>query len=1021
MILHNQLNLREIKQDHLILRTLPNGDVFDFMYHNIQINLQQGNDIDGQLSNIYLRFNDDYRYYKLLNQTYYTHVYQFEQGMIYQGQVEDIHYTIKLTLYPSGWTYDVSLSSSHQHKVQLYYGQDIGIQDINGILNNEAYIVQYIDFKSFSNDTGFTLCARQNQGQPAFFQMGMREKTIGYVTDAMQFFTTKQKLDGKIHAMNLDVLENRVYQYESSYLTLQSDTIEVSNKSITCQFYGYFEPHHDTPINEPKTVKFPSFIPESLTLLERKPCQYLNAELLAGKSLDIVDIQSLYPQRSYEEFNNEQLFSFFLDDHTHVMTQQKEVTLERSQGHIILQGDILKASDHVHATTAYMSGVFMSHVSLGNTSFHKMLGDHRNPLLLHRMAGLRLYLKINGVYKLLGMPSLFEVGLQHVTWRYVLENDTLTITLSGHVDTTETLLSIHSNNNIQYEMVMTMQLLMGPQEWMYDIEINETQNQLNIKMPDDSMAHPYYSDLTYSIQTNQQVTFNPITSGVIEGVFTLNNTFEIRIAGNYGDVAFSNFTHDEAIESGKVFYKKLLRNFDLSHPTKQVKADVHMVYWYAHNALIHYASPHGLEQYNGAAWGTRDVCQGPFEFFSAVQYDPALKHILLTVYGKQFLETGDFPQWFMYDKYSHIQAHESHGDIIYWPLKALAYYLRQTGDLSILSSLIPYFSLNDHANTQPYTLYEHVKHQINSMFNNVIHDLPVYGGGDWDDTLQPANQTLKERMVSGWTAALMIQSIESFANEIKHFDAVYAEHLNSLISNVKDARKKHLLPDDIPTGFVVFNEKTTYLLHPRDTETMLSYRLLPLIRSMIAGLSSENQTKAYINIIDNHLKYPDGVRLMDKPVTYLGGYKKHFNRAETAANFGREIGLQYVHAHIRYIEAMLTTGYYNRAYEGLDMVHPIKLIETVKHASPRQRNTYFSSSDGWFYDRYDAKNNFHLLKTGDVPVKGGWRIYSSGPGILIHQIISGIYGIQRYHGKTIINPKLPNDLKDVIITFKRDE
>ena len=33
--------------------------------------------------------------------------------------------------------------------------------------------------------------------------------------------------------------------------------------------------------------------------------------------------------------------------------------------------------------------------------------------------------------------------------------------------------------------------------------------------------------------------------------------------------------------------------------------------WFAHDALIHYLSPRGLEQYTGGAWGTRDVSQGP--------------------------------------------------------------------------------------------------------------------------------------------------------------------------------------------------------------------------------------------------------------------------------------------------------------------------------------------------------------------------------------------------------------------------
>ena len=40
--------------------------------------------------------------------------------------------------------------------------------------------------------------------------------------------------------------------------------------------------------------------------------------------------------------------------------------------------------------------------------------------------------------------------------------------------------------------------------------------------------------------------------------------------------------------------------------------------WLAQNAMIHLTVPHGLEQYTGAAWGTRDVCQGPVEFLLAL-------------------------------------------------------------------------------------------------------------------------------------------------------------------------------------------------------------------------------------------------------------------------------------------------------------------------------------------------------------------------------------------------------------------
>jgi len=77
MNLKNTLDLHDIKQGDLTLRTLSSGEVFDVMYQNIQINLIKSNIIDGQLSNIYLRFQDDKRYYTLINQHHFKAVYTF--------------------------------------------------------------------------------------------------------------------------------------------------------------------------------------------------------------------------------------------------------------------------------------------------------------------------------------------------------------------------------------------------------------------------------------------------------------------------------------------------------------------------------------------------------------------------------------------------------------------------------------------------------------------------------------------------------------------------------------------------------------------------------------------------------------------------------------------------------------------------------------------------------------------------------------------------------------------------------
>jgi cellobiose phosphorylase len=140
-------------------------------------------------------------------------------------------------------------------------------------------------------------------------------------------------------------------------------------------------------------------------------------------------------------------------------------------------------------------------------------------------------------------------------------------------------------------------------------------------------------------------------------------------------------------------------------------------------------------------------------------------------------------------------------------------------------------------------------------------------------------------------------------------------------------------------------------------------------------------------------------------------------RAETAANFGREIGLQYCHAHIRYCEALAKVGNGDDLYKALLTINPVRLHENVVNALPRQRNAYYSSSDGDFLNRYDANANFDKLKDGSVGVKGGWRVYSSGPGIYLNQIISHFLGIRVSGDKLIIDPVVATSLKGLVASM----
>ena len=70
-----------------------------------------------------------------------------------------------------------------------------------------------------------------------------------------------------------------------------------------------------------------------------------------------------------------------------------------------------------------------------------------------------------------------------------------------------------------------------------------------------------------------------------------------------------------------------------------------VVPWFTHDALIHYLSPRGLEQYTGGAWGTRDVSQGPVGLLLTLGAHAELRSLVLLIMQAQNAR-GDWPQAF---------------------------------------------------------------------------------------------------------------------------------------------------------------------------------------------------------------------------------------------------------------------------------------------------------------------------------------------------------------------------------------
>jgi cellobiose phosphorylase len=183
-----------------------------------------------------------------------------------------------------------------------------------------------------------------------------------------------------------------------------------------------------------------------------------------------------------------------------------------------------------------------------------------------------------------------------------------------------------------------------------------------------------------------------------------------------------------------------------------------------------------------------------------------------------------------------------------------------------------------------------------------------------------------------------------------------------------------------------------------------------MIHAILEDMLTPAQAREHLRVIDEHLTGPDGLRLFDRPMPYHGGPQRFFQRAESATFFGREIGLMYMHAHLRYAQALARVGDAEGFFRALRQANPIGLRELTPAATLRQANCYYSSSDAAFADRYEASAQYERVSRGEIPLDGGWRIYSSGAGIAMSLLVRRFLGVAQDHDALIVDPVIPSSL-----------
>ena len=1035
-----------------------NGSIRRIDHRDIIVNAFLGNEVEGGPANLFLRRRGArVEWTPMLGPRSPGAVRLDEHGLDVAGGWKGLRFRVSLRLAASApaWFWHVAVENGGRHveTIDLLYAQDLALMDYGAVRLNEYYISQYLDHTPLVHSAhGVMLATRQNLsvgGRHPWALIGSLAKASSFCTDALQFHGLETRVGDAPVGLEAESLPGTRRQHEHALAVIQDAPRRLDpGEHLVLGFFGWLEPDHPgaSEIGDLACADRALALPEATAPTARHPDAGIAPAATLFSARPLLDVSELDDAELHTFFGREwraierdgdRVLSFFVGADTHVVLPAKERASLRPHGQILRTGNRLEPDEASLTTTLWMGGVFHSMLTQGHVSINRFLSTTHSYLGLFRSHGQRVFVEIDGGWHLLGVPSAFAMTPSGARWLYKHAGGLLEVSSWAAVDRHELWLSARVLDGPACRFLVSSHVALNgddgsdarPARWMRDgrgVRI--------VTLPDTDVGRRFPNG-GFRIDTADGPALDEIggdellfADGRSRGqpflvvVTAPSTSLGLRITGQLtmpepetGPRA-ADAQHAADAAAAQNFWHTVNASLAIDAPGAADIANLGAIMpWFVHDALIHYLAPRGLEQYSGGGWGTRDVCQGPVELLQALGHVEPIRDILLRVFRNQNPD-GDWPQWFMFfERERGIRAGDAHGDVVFWPLLALAQYLLASDDATLLDEELPFFHPDGDAKVERGTIVAHVDRALALIARRMIPGtrLAAYGNGDWNDSLQPVDHALAARLCSSWTVTLHHQTLATLEAALRAVGRdTLAASVGAALAGVRDDFQRLLVVDGVVMGLAHFRDdgRIDPWLHPADRDTGIHASLLPMIHGILANLFTREQAQRHVAEIRRHLLAADGARLFDRPLPYHGGLQRRFQRAETSSFFGREIGLLYTHAHLRYAEAMAHLGDADAFFQALRQAIPVGLRAAVPNARLRQANCYTSSSDAEFADRYDASTRYAAVRTGSVAVEGGWRVYSSGPGIAVRLVRERLLGLRLRRSSIGIDPVMPRAL-----------
>ena len=188
---------------------------------------------------------------------------------------------------------------------------------------------------------------------------------------------------------------------------------------------------------------------------------------------------------------------------------------------------------------------------------------------------------------------------------------------------------------------------------------------------------------------------------------------------------------DAALAKLKDYWNELLSHFTVS--SSEEKLDRMVNIWHQYQCMVTFNMSRSASYFEsgiGRGMGFRDSCQDLLGFVHLIP-DRARERII-DIASTQFQDGSAYHQYQPLTKKGNSDIGSGFNDDPLWLIAGTSAYVRETGDTSILTQMVPFD--NDMSVAAP--LMDHLKRSLDYIINHKgPHNLPLIGRADWNDCL----------------------------------------------------------------------------------------------------------------------------------------------------------------------------------------------------------------------------------------------------------------------------------------------